>query len=517
MKTIISKIKANKRLVILITILIVLILVLGLVYIKKNTIPIKLEAEQISYIEINDFGIHDASVILHAITDKEKIIEITRFFNDSKKFRDDVGTTHPISVLIKVEDGSEINFWCGTQGFITVSNGNLQFNIQNNVLNKYVSEILNEHNDKLKTAFKGLELYIWQNPDITGNEDIYFTLLDGTNRNKDKSEIYNLDIATTNIDEINLVLEQYSNETEVIVLLVSQINQAQSGEEVQELEEMQQIMDAIEFPIDRKDNQSNDNNQTVKDECELEIIVANLLDEICSKPLLSSKAGDYIKENKKEYDELIGMGMEVLPCLVDILNDHDFGLRGNIVHIACNDIIIKVENDSETTVEIDLYVSHEVMIAINDWEEGIGYTRSYYKPMKEHSKEDIQKAKTVVEKYYNAMVEKDADAIFSLMYPRNGISKKEYDNGNISFFEKETTTLVKIHEYDIQNLLRRSYSEERPEIESENIIVFKVDFEVKLSKDDKNSCWSEGMYYDWSIILVRTDEYSPWLIFDQGY
>lgn len=63
--------------------------------------------------------------------------------------------------------------------------------------------------DNKKTAFKGLELYVWRNPELTGNDDIYYTLLLGTNRNKTEDEVYDLSVATTNIEDINREIGSY--------------------------------------------------------------------------------------------------------------------------------------------------------------------------------------------------------------------------------------------------------------------------------------------------------------------
>ncbi len=58
--------------------------------------------------------------------------------------------------------------------------------------------------------FKGLELYVWKNKEITGNDNIYFTLLSGTNRIKVPFEIFNLAIAVSDVVEVNKMLEPFS-------------------------------------------------------------------------------------------------------------------------------------------------------------------------------------------------------------------------------------------------------------------------------------------------------------------
>ena len=49
--------------------------------------------------------------------------------------------------------------------------------------------------DKLtgkESAMKGLELYVWRDLELTGNNDLYYTLLMVTNRNKSRSEVYDV-------------------------------------------------------------------------------------------------------------------------------------------------------------------------------------------------------------------------------------------------------------------------------------------------------------------------------------
>ncbi|GEM_PF-4420004 len=58
-------------------------------------------------------------------------------------------------------------------------------------------------------VFKGLELYVWKNTELTGSDKPYFTLLEGTNRNKEHSEIYNLDTAVSDINAVGQKLSLY--------------------------------------------------------------------------------------------------------------------------------------------------------------------------------------------------------------------------------------------------------------------------------------------------------------------
>jgi hypothetical protein len=89
--------------------------------------------------------------------------------------------------------------------------------------------------DNNKTAMKGLELYVWRKPELTGNDNIYYTLLLGTNRNKTEDEVYDLAAATTNIDDINREIASY----EVIDIIVSHPRSISK-------QEMEEIVDQLE-------------------------------------------------------------------------------------------------------------------------------------------------------------------------------------------------------------------------------------------------------------------------------
>lgn len=55
-----------------------------------------------------------------------------------------------------------------------------------------------------------VELYVWNNEEVTGTHDIYYTLLPGTNEKKESSMVYDLDQATNHLDLINEELSRSS-------------------------------------------------------------------------------------------------------------------------------------------------------------------------------------------------------------------------------------------------------------------------------------------------------------------
>lgn len=68
-----------------------------------------------------------------------------------------------------------------------------------------------------KDAFKGLELYVWRNHDLTGNNNLYFTLLPGTNINKSSKQIYDMEAATSDLEIIKEELSQYREGTYLFI------------------------------------------------------------------------------------------------------------------------------------------------------------------------------------------------------------------------------------------------------------------------------------------------------------
>ncbi len=221
---------------------------------KNQELPIALDAGNINYMVY--FGTNEK--VLEAGKDDIRINKFAELFNQSYKYTDDAGTTYPDLVNVIMKDGSKIGIWWGSQGFITVSNEIIQFNMQNEELEDFLSEIVTDEYTPAfeKTAAKGLELYVWKNSQITGNEDVYYTLLQGTNRIKDRSEIYDLKVATNNIDDINDMLSEYRNDTEVFVTLAMPDEGANSGQEMPEPVDMQAVMDKLEFPVDRQEIQN---------------------------------------------------------------------------------------------------------------------------------------------------------------------------------------------------------------------------------------------------------------------
>ena len=96
-----------------------------------SSLPFSLDESKIKSISIGD------SVTLSS----EEIKEFALVFNSSKKYRDDVGTTHPIITTITMDDETVIKVWSGTLGFLTTAKDDVQYNITNEKLEEYIESL----------------------------------------------------------------------------------------------------------------------------------------------------------------------------------------------------------------------------------------------------------------------------------------------------------------------------------------------------------------------------------------
>ena len=124
----------------------------------------------------------------------------------------------------------------------------------------------------------------------------------------------------------------------------------------------------------------------------------------------------------------------------------------------------------------------------------------------------VAAAREVVEEYFRAIEAKDDKAILKTLTPI-------YNQSNVVLYEGETRELLSI-DYNVNDSFRESYVKKgggsNNVTKIENVIVFKVNFNVKYPEGVSGS-FDEGDYNNWSMILIRDDNSSPWLIDDQGY
>lgn len=136
-------------------------------------------------------------------------------------------------------------------------------------------------------------------------------------------------------------------------------------------------------------------------------------------------------------------------------------------------------------------------------------------PLPEFTEADVAAARAVVEEYYRAVAAKDAEAILATLYPRESWTLENVKSGHVQLYGTEKRTLLTI-DYDPQDPMRRHYPPSNHPITADDIIVFKVSFNIEYPLNYQGP-WNEGVYENWSMILFRDDKNSPWLIYDQGY
>ncbi|MDR0861511.1 MAG: DUF4829 domain-containing protein [Oscillospiraceae bacterium] len=135
-------------------------------------------------------------------------------------------------------------------------------------------------------------------------------------------------------------------------------------------------------------------------------------------------------------------------------------------------------------------------------------------PLPDFAQEDIAAVRAVVDAYFLALTEGDADALWAT---RHG--------GKPSNAAPAATGVV----FTLNNAWFDAQDHERREFmltgggssglwEIENVIVFRCDFTVTFGENATNTgAWEEMDYGDYILILTREDTSSPWLIADSGY
>ncbi len=194
--------------------------------------------------------------------------------------------------------------------------------------------------EEKKSAMKGLELYVWREPEITDNNDIYYTLLVGTNRNKSKSEVFNMNIAVSDLDVIKKELSEYRSGTGLSIMHEKEIDK---NTMITISDEFSGIIKNASIHILGIDF---DNQLTMKSGMEKSTdFIEKNLEIIISSPKESSNPMDYIKAHQQEYEELIKLNYrdgneEVLKyLLLQFEKGNAEGLRGHIMMLLCKELL----------------------------------------------------------------------------------------------------------------------------------------------------------------------------------
>ncbi len=208
---------------------------------------------------------------------------------------------------------------------------------------------------------KGLELYIWKNAELTGNDGAYFTLLIGTNRNKVEDEIYDLGRAVDSIDKVNALLDTYSEET---FLFIYQMNTTDFTKT-----EMQAIAEKLDFPKggngstaiglwqqalypEETVSKGPSISEATSISKEASAIIGKKLEIILSSPLHSSNSQDYINAHQEEYQTILKYGDTALDYLLLQFRtgENNNGLRGIIMMGLCKQLLGDRNNVTDPTL-----------------------------------------------------------------------------------------------------------------------------------------------------------------------
>lgn len=238
--------------------------------------------------------------------------------------------------------------------------------------------------------------------------------------------------------------------------------------------------------------------------------INKLISVIMSSPMESSNPADYIAAHKTEYDTIVNMKEEALTYLCSILNGGEWELKGNIVQRICTDIVKELNKNGNTSAKREKLIEET-----NNTIKNRGLVIEYYTShgispnghLPEFTKEEVASARAVVEEYYRAILAKDDKAILATLH--------ENRRANVQLYGEEKRTLLKI-DYDSQDLKRRNYRPNNIAFTPDKVIVFKVSFNIEYP-NGIGGPWNPGAYDNWSMILIRENEKSPWFIYDQGY
>ena len=145
-------------------------------------------------------------------------------------------------------------------------------------------------------------------------------------------------------------------------------------------------------------------------------------------------------------------------------------------------------------------------------ENGIWIVKEYYNANQPFTKDEINSAKAVVEKYFNSIIAHDREAVISTLSAEQNIP-------NAVFWQDEKIELNGV-ELDLTDEMKNQYlTAGRGQTNGaapENVIVFKADFTVSYNENER-SAFSAGRHMDYVLILIRDSANGNWLIDDMGY
>ena len=131
------------------------------------------------------------------------------------------------------------------------------------------------------------------------------------------------------------------------------------------------------------------------------------------------------------------------------------------------------------------------------------------------SDDEVAAAKAVVEEYFRAANEKGARGELNTL--------TAWHNAPNVILTSDSDVILTLNniQYDANDPGREGYVESgRGSVNNtsvDNVIVFRVDYDVSIPQGKNAGAYNEGNYNDWKMILIRDDKNGKWLIDDMGY
>ena len=131
------------------------------------------------------------------------------------------------------------------------------------------------------------------------------------------------------------------------------------------------------------------------------------------------------------------------------------------------------------------------------------------------SDDEVAAAKAVVEEYFRAANEKGARGELNTL--------TAWHNAPNVILTSDSDVILTLNniQYDANDPGREEYVEfGRGSVNNtsvDNVIVFRVDYDVSIPQGKNAGAYNEGNYSDWKMILIRDDKNGKWLIDDMGY
>lgn len=131
------------------------------------------------------------------------------------------------------------------------------------------------------------------------------------------------------------------------------------------------------------------------------------------------------------------------------------------------------------------------------------------------SDDEVAAAKAVVEEYFRAANEKGARGEL------NTLTAWHSAPNVILTSDSDVILTLNNIQYDANDPGREGYVESgRGSVNNtsvDNVIVFRVDYDVSIPQGKNAGAYNEGNYSDWKMILIRDGKNGKWLIDDMGY